>query len=150
MKFPVDVWRRLTGSQIRLCEEITFIAGEKWAYMSRTYLARKTGLTVNHISHVTSQLVQLGVLEKQQRKFRRSDGTWDTRPCLYRVVGWLAWKLKGLFARVFKRRSTGLRSSVGRPSEEEKLPVSDLSFLKNEGRRKILERFALLGGHSSA
>jgi hypothetical protein len=148
-RFPVDIWRKLTGSQLRLCEELTFLAGERWAYVSRNYLSRKLGLTVNHISHVTSQLVQLGVVEKQQRKFRRSDGTWDTRPCLYRVVGWLVWKLKGLFARVFKRKPSGLRSSVGRPIHEEKLSVSDFSHIKNEGRRSLLERFAALGGRSS-
>src|SRR5687767_5671059 len=100
MRFPLETWQKLTGSQLRLCEELTFLAGEQWAYVSRDYLAKKLGLTVNHISHVTSQLVQLGVLEKQQRKFRRRDGTWDCRPCLYRVVGWLVWKLKGLFARI--------------------------------------------------
>jgi hypothetical protein len=145
MKFPLETWQKLTGSQLRLCEELTFLAGERWAYVSRKYLARKTGLTVNHISHVTSQLVQLGVLEKQQRKFRRSDGTWDTRPCLYRVMGWLVWKLKGLFARVFKRKSTGLRSIVGRPVEEEKLSVPDFSHMKNKTKKTLLERFAALG-----
>jgi hypothetical protein len=144
-RFPVDIWRKLTGSQLRLCEELTFLAGERWAYVSRDYLSRKLGLTVNHISHVTSQLVQLGVLEKQQRRFRRSDGTWDTRPCLYRVVGWLAWKLKGLFARVFKRKPAGLRSCVGRPVEEEKIAVPDFSHVKNEKKKSFLERFARLG-----
>lgn len=65
-RFLADIWRKLTGSQIRLREELTFLAGERWAYVSRDYLSRKLGLTVNHISHVTSQLVQLGVVEKQQ------------------------------------------------------------------------------------
>jgi hypothetical protein len=145
MRFPLETWRKLTGSQLRLCEELSFLAGDKWAYVSRDYLSRKLGLTVNHISHVTSQLVQLGVLEKWQRKFRRRDGTWDTRPCLYRIVGWLAWKLKGLFARVFTRKSTGLRSSIGRPVEEEKLPSPDFSHMKNEKKKSFLERFAQLG-----
>ena len=149
MKFPVDIWRKLTGSQIRLCEELTFLAGEKWAYTSRKYLARKTGLTVNHISHLTSQLQVLGVLEKWQRKYRRKDGTWDTRPCLYRVAGWLVWKLKGLFARVFKRKSTGLRSRIGRSQEEEKISSPDLSFLQNKWKRTFLEHFANLGRHAS-
>jgi hypothetical protein len=144
-RFPVDIWRKLSGSQIRLCEELAFLAGEGWAYVSRQYLAKKTGLTVNHISLLTSQLQKMGVLEKWQRKYRRKDGTWDTRPCLYRIVGWLVWKLKGLFARMFKRKPTGLRSSVARTVEERKVPVPDLSFLKNEGKRKLLERFARLG-----
>jgi hypothetical protein len=149
-KFPVDIWRQLSGSQLRFCEEITFLAGARWAYVSRDYLSKKLGLTVNHISHITAQLQQLGVLEKWQRKYRRKDGTWDTRPCLYRVAGWLAWKLKGLFARVFKRKSTGLRSAVAKPVKEEKITVPDFSFLKNAGKRAVLERFARLGGHSSA
>jgi hypothetical protein len=149
-KFPVDIWRQLSGSQLRFCEEIAFLAGERWAYVSRDYLSRKLGLTVNHISHLTSHLVQLGVLEKQQRKFRRSNGTWDTRPCLYRVVGWLAWKLKGLFARVFTRKSTGLRSRVGRSFEEEKIASPDFSFLQNGEKKALLERFAGLSDHSSA
>ena len=144
-RFPVDIWRELTGSQLRLCEELTFLAGARWAYVSRKYLAKKTGLTVNHISHVTSQLVRLGVLEKLQRKFRRRNGTWDTRPCLYRVVGWLVWKLKGLFARIFKRKSTGLRSVVGKAQEEEKITLPDFSYIKNEKKKSILERFARLG-----
>jgi hypothetical protein len=144
-RFPVDIWRQLSGSQLRLCEEIAFLAGERWAYVSRDYLSKKLGLTVNHISHITTQLQQLGVLEKWQRKFRRRNGTWDTRPCLYRLAGWLAWKLKGVFARVFGRKSTGLRWRVGRPLEEEKISSPDFSFLKNEGKRRILERFALLG-----
>jgi hypothetical protein len=144
-KFPVDIWRKLTGSQIRLCEELTFLAGDRWAYVSRDYLSRKLGVTVNHLSHLTTQLQALGVLEKWQRKYRRKDGTWDCRPCLYRVVGWLAWKLKGLFARVFKRKATGLRSRVGRPFAEEKIAVSDFSFLQDGKRKTLLERFASLG-----
>src|SRR5262249_26063609 len=128
-RFSVDIWRQLSGSQLRFCEEIAFLAGERWAYVSRDYLAKKLGLTVNHISHLTSQLVQLGVLEKQQRKFRRSNGAWDTRPCLYRLAGWLVWKLRGFMQRVFRRNPTDLRSSVGRPVEEEKISSSDFSFL---------------------
>jgi hypothetical protein len=145
-RFPVDIWRQFTGSQLRLCEELTFLAGERWAYVSRDYLSKKLGLTVNHISHITAQLQQLGVLEKWQRKYRRKDGTWDTRPCLYRVAGWLVWKLKGLFARVFKRKSTGLRSSVGKAREEEKVPIPDFSHVKNEKTKSVLERFARLAG----
>jgi hypothetical protein len=105
-KFPVDIWRQLSGSQLRFCEEIAFLAGEGWAYVSRDYLSKKLGLTINHISHLTTQLQRLGLIEKQQRKFRRSDGTWDTRPCLYRLVGWLVWKLRGFMQRVFRRKES--------------------------------------------
>ena len=149
-KFPVDIWRQLSGSQLRFCEEVAFLAGERWAYVSRDYLAKKLGLTVNHISHLTTQLQQLGVLEKQQRKFTRQNGTWDTRPCLYRLAGWLVWKLKGLFARVFGRKTTDLRSRVGRPVEKEKRTVPDFSFLTNRKKKTLLEHFARLGDHSSA
>jgi hypothetical protein len=149
-KFPVDIWRQLSGSQLRFCEEIAFLAGERWAYVSRDYLSRKLGLTVNHISHVTSQLVQLGVLEKQQRKFRPRNGTWDTRPCLYRLAGWLVWKLRWFMQRVFRRKPTDLRSCIGRSIEKEKRTAPDFSFLMDTKKKTFLERFARLGNHSSA
>lgn len=143
-KFPVEIWRQLTGSQIRLLDELTLVAHDRWAYMSRDYLSRKCKLTVNHISHLTTQLKELGVIEKWQPKKRRPDGTWKCGPCYYRVAGWIVWKLRGLFNRIFKKPA-GLRGLVSRTLEEKKISSPDLSFLKNKGKRQALERFAELG-----
>ena len=158
--FPAEIWQQLTGSQIRLCEEIAFLTrGQGWAYVGREYLSRKLGLTVNHLSTLTSQLQDLGVLEKMQPRRRRKDGTWDTRPCLYRLVPWLAWKLRGIVHRLFGRKATGLRSTVGKAEKKEKITAPgshffaesepaaplDLGFVRDEKRRAELERFGRLG-----
>jgi hypothetical protein len=135
MKFPVAVWQGMTGSQIRLCEEISFVGKGGWVYMGRRYLAGKVGVSIWQVSRITSRLVEMGVLEKMQRRYRRSNGTWDTRPCVYRVVGWLRWKLQNLLYRA------GVRSGARRAKLKEKVAYLDLSFMKDEKKKGLLERF---------
>lgn len=148
-KVPVDVWRTLTGSQIRLCEELAWLGKGKPCYVGRAYLARKLGLHVDHISRLTSKLASLGVLRKFQRCYRRQNGGYDHRPCVYTLAPWAVWKFCSLVQAIFKR-NRGLTFVSDRTREKEKITVSDFSFVKNEGRKAALERFAKLGRLSGA
>jgi hypothetical protein len=143
-RFPVDIWRKLTGSQLRLCEELAFIGKGAPCYVGRAYLAKKLGVHIDSVSRITSRLVELGVLDKFQRRYRRRDGSWDYRPCVYKLCGWAVWKFKSLMGKIFKHNHR-LTSPSDKTREEEKIPISDLSFLKNEKKRGLLERFAQLG-----
>lgn len=142
MKFPVEVWRSLTGSQIRCCEEISFLSRGKWAYVRRQYLAGKIGVSIWQVSRITSRLVEMGVMQKMQRRYRRRDGTWDSRPCLYRLAGVWWWKFNQLVNKL-----TGVRSAAPTPCEKEKVTPPDMNFVKNGRVKAILEGFLALKRH---
>ena len=144
MKFPVDVWRKLTGSQLRLCEELAFLGKGAPCYVGRAYLAKKLGVHVDSVSRITSRLVELGVLDKFQRRYRRKDGSWDYRPCVYKLCTWALWKFRSLMGKIFKRNHR-LTSLSDKAIEKEKIAVPDFSHMKNEKKRTLLERFARLG-----
>jgi hypothetical protein len=148
-KFPVDIWRKLSGSQFRLVEELAFLGKGAPCYVGRAYLAKKLGLHVDSVSRITSQLVDLGVLDKFQRRYRRKDGSWDYRPCVYKLAQWAVWKFRALMRKIFQRKHR-LTSVSDKTSEKEKVALPDLSFIRNETRRAALERFSKLGSLASS
>ena len=94
--FPQETYQKLDGIDLKLLNEIEFLSrqqrkrtGSAYCCPSRAYLAGKLGVDVGTISRHTSKLVDLGVLDKRQRRPIR--GIWQT--CLYRLRSWQAWAL---------------------------------------------------------
>jgi hypothetical protein len=117
--------------------------------VGRAYLAKKLGIHIDSVSRITSQLADLGILEKFQRRYRRRDGSWDYRPCVYKLCAWAVWKFRALMGKIFKRNPR-LTSTSDKANEKEKGAFPDLSFVRDTTKRAVLERFAKLGEHSSA
>jgi DNA-binding transcriptional ArsR family regulator len=95
-RFPQETYQKLDGIDLKLLDEIAFLSrqqrkrtGSAYCRPSRAYLGKKLGVDVGTISRHTSKLVDLGVLDKQQRRPVR--GIWQT--CLYRLRNWQAWAL---------------------------------------------------------
>jgi len=134
-----DVWNQLDGIDFRLIEELSFLSKEKgYCWPGREYLAAKLRVTVGTISRHVTKLKGLGLLEVFHRRRRRSDGTWDTKTNIYKVVRWAGNKVSTILRSLF----TGMRRAAHRPKKEE-ISCGDLSKIGNKEVRSILEKWSL-------
>jgi len=123
-KFPQDTYNKLDGIDLKLLDEIAFLCrqqkkktGSAYCCPGRQYLADKLGCDIGTISRHTTKLLELGVLDKRQRRPVR--GIWQT--CLYRLRSWQAWALG---------RVAGLLRKVGNPHRVR--PDARKAFLKRK------------------
>src|SRR5262249_47294902 len=79
------------------------------------YLSVKLGITSWCVSRHLHKLQRLGLLRIQPRRYRRRNGTWDTRSNLYKLLSFAGAKVRQLFARL-----TGLRPGASRSKQKEK------------------------------
>jgi len=136
-----DVWNQLDGIDFRLIEELSFLSKDKgYCWPGREYLANKLKVTVGTISRHATKLKDLGLLEVFYRRRRRSDGTWDTRTNIYKVVRWAGKKISAILRSIF----TGVRRQAHRPKMEE-ISYGDFSQIKNKEMKGILEQWKLRG-----
>src|SRR5436190_11582677 len=90
-----SVWYELSGVDIRLLEELTFLQGNRGCcFPGREYLAYKLRVSVRTVSRSIRRLRLLGVLHVQARRYQRRDGTWKTRSNLYQVLGFAGAKIR--------------------------------------------------------
>lgn len=108
-QFPQEIYQKLDGIDLKLLDELAFLCrqqkkktGSAYCCPGRRYLAGKLGVDVGTISRHTTKLLELGILDKRQRRPVR--GIWQT--CLYRLRSWQAWALG---------RVAGLIRKVGNP-----------------------------------
>ena len=102
-KFPQDIWKTLNGTDLKVLEEIGFLArlqgktstsGAKYCCPSLKYLSKKLGKTFWTISRSISKVSSLGLLDVTHR--RKRSGHWQTN--FYRLRHWLGWKVAGILA----------------------------------------------------
>lgn len=136
-----SVWYELDAHDLRLLEELHFLTGDRqYCFPSRAYLAAKLGISIWCVSRHSAKLRRLGLLRIQARRYRRADGTWETRSNLYQVLGFIGRKIRALLTAL-----TGVRPHKCRPKPKEKSLSSDLSHVKNPELRTFLERWKARG-----
>ncbi len=149
-RFPQETYQKLDGIDLKLLNEIAFLSrlqrkktGSAYCCPSRNYLAGKLGVDVGTISRHTTKLLELGVLEKIQR--RRVRGIWQT--CLYKLRTWQAWAL-GRVAGLLRKIGSHHRVRLGAPKhslERKKETSEPFSSLKNTKGEEILARWKAKG-----
>lgn len=135
--FPSDIAQRLTGTDFRLLDELSFLSrlqrkrtGASYAMPSRRYLAEKIGCSIRTVSRSVARLKRLGILEAVQRRPRR--GVW--RSNLYRIRSWIGWRLgqlSGALRKIGSHRGTrtahiAFSKRKIETSEEQSPPQNDL------------------------
>ncbi len=141
--FPEDIWRQLSGVDLKLLDEIAFLSrkraersrsGALYCAPGRKYLARKIGVAVSTISRHVSKLKRLGLLTALQR--RPIGGIWQSN--MYKINSWLGWRLAGIRdmvrkigSRVAKKAHIALlRSKSISPRGESPIGPSGQAILK--------------------
>src|SRR5262245_34283783 len=90
-----DVWQQLDGIDIRILETVLYYQKKySVAFPSRYILAQRAGCNESTISRHVTKLKHLGVLWVTYRKYRRKNGTWQTRSNVYRLLGCVGAKLR--------------------------------------------------------
>jgi hypothetical protein len=115
------------------------------AYPGRRWLARHCGVNCWTVSRHISRLKRLGLIRVTYRRYRRKNGTWNTRSNIYELLGVVGAKVRGLIQSI----RAGVRRSTLTQNKEKKEGLPDLSFVKDPARRAALERFSKLGGEAA-
>jgi helix-turn-helix protein len=149
-RFPQETYQKLDGIDLKLLNEIEFLSrqqrkrtGSAYCCPSRAYLAEKLGVDVGTISRHTSKLVDLGVLDKRQRRPVR--GIWQT--CLYRLRSWQAWAL-GRVAGFLRKigNSHRVRPGAQKLSSERKRETSEVkTTVPTDLEQELLARWKQKG-----
>lgn len=144
-RFAPDIWRQLTATDFRLLEIVDhYHRTYGRCFLSRETLAGKLKVCERTVSRSSTHCVSLGVMSREQRRYRRRNGTYATETNVYQVLPFLGAKVRAIL-----RSLTGATRKRTQSEPKRERTVSDFSFVKNEGRKAVLERFAKLGGTTS-
>jgi len=137
-----SVWFSLTASDIRIIQLFDYYE----SVFGRVFPSQATIAERVHVSERTARrsvahLKDLGLLLVQPRKYRDRQGRWRSHSNVYTLLSAIGATVRGLVNRLLTGRTKKARPTKTGKKEE----IFDLSFVKNEGKRSILERFSKLG-----
>jgi hypothetical protein len=115
--FDNEAVRRLTGTDFRIVHELTFLTALRrkrepgkppYVQPGQVYLAKKCGVTREHICRRTTQLARIGMIRKIRR--RPEHGVYKT--CLYFVGKVDRWRLGRLLQALSSSPSRVINTSL--------------------------------------
>lgn len=133
---------RLSGVDLVILEAIHYWTEKTGiAYPGRAWLAQRAGCSIRTISRHVTKLKRMGYLTARQRRYRRRDGTWDTRSNVYRILRTVGERVGELIRSIF----TGGTRLAPTPQRKEKsmlrrgdfFPLSDADRPSEAAIRKI-------------
>jgi predicted AAA+ superfamily ATPase len=142
-----SVWFELTATDMRVIQLFDYyesIFGS--IFPSQATIAKRIHTSERTARRSVHHLKELGLLLVQARRYRNRLGKIRSKSNVYTLLTAIRTTVRRLINRLLTGRPKKARATKTGKKEE----ILDLSFVKNEAKRSILERFSRMGNTGSS